>query len=204
MLRPGPITQQTQVSIHTTHRVIKRSNDGGQTHPLPQLPQYPHLHKRLLMKPLLIPYNLHRHHPALLMVHTPHHLPKTPLPQQIHHLIPIRQMVAHHDIVIAPLIIIPIVSGLRVLLGTRVPSTRKRADNLLRVLGPGEVNAILAVIHDLAPLEDIQPDMPIHQNPFGTNRRPRHRTQFQRLRLLCRGIDITPFLREPAHLVVGG
>ena len=93
----------------------KASHCGGfmMTHPLPKPPQNPHLHKRLLMKPLLIPNNLHRHHPPALMIHAPHHLPKTTLPQHIHHLIPIRQMVPQHDIVIPPLIIIPVIPRLR-------------------------------------------------------------------------------------------
>ena len=199
-----------------------------QTHPFPQPPQNPHLHQSLLMKPLLIPNNLHRHDASLLMIHTPHHLAKTALTQQIHHFIPIRQMISKHDVIIPALVVVAVIPLLLLLrlpttpifphVGDRrgsrpptIPRPQRRGapqtpDDLPRAPCARKKHAFPFILHHLAPLENIQPRAiePFVQVLFRGQRGAGSRARAQSLGFFGGGVDVAAFLGEVVHFGVGG
>lgn len=120
------------------------------------------------MKPLLVPDDLHCHDPSILMIHTPHDLPKAALPKHINDLVPIRQMIAKNDIVVASLVVVPEVIARRAARSTtgllvrsqrslrRTTRPVQTPDDLPRCFRARKEDAVLLVINNLASLEDIQ------------------------------------------------
>lgn len=60
---------------------------------------------RLMLKSLFIPDNLDRDKRLCLVIQALERLAETSAPEEAHHFIPVRQMVLHHHLIVAPLII---------------------------------------------------------------------------------------------------
>ena len=107
---------------------------------VPQVLQNLELHQRLVVKPLLVPYHLHRHRSSHLVVVTAHHLPEATLAELVDDLEPVREMVALAHDVVSPFVVVAVVIAPASLLALHL----LRAD-------PREVHA--RVLQDLRPLE---------------------------------------------------
>lgn len=100
------------------------------------------------MEPLFVANNLDGNQDTSLVIDASHHLPEASLSKHIDDLIPIREVVAWHNCVVATLIVVSEVGTIRLHI----------ANNLRGVLGAAEVDIL--VIYDLTPLVDVE-----HSNP---------------------------------------
>lgn len=88
------------------------SEANESTHPIAQTSQDTYFHKRLLMEPFLVANDLHSNNTAILVIHTSHNLSERSFAQYIDDLVPIGEVVAKHDIIVASLVIIAEVARL--------------------------------------------------------------------------------------------
>ena len=112
------------------------------THPFAKLLQNVHLHQCLLMETLLVADDLDGHKRSGLVIHATHNLTKAAFTQHINHLIPIRQMVAKHNVVVPSVVVVPVIvrgvvqnRRLLLALGTNAVHIRVVQDFFALILG---------------------------------------------------------------------
>lgn len=161
------------------------------------------------MESLLVADDLDSNNSTFFMVNASHDLAETALAQNVNDLIPIRQMIAHHNIVVAALIIVAEIVGASSVLASvlaRLRRSGERADDLPCVARAGEVDAFLLIIDDLAALEDIElasaHETPIVQDRFRGHGLASNGALLDLFGLTSSRIDILPFARQARHLVV--
>jgi hypothetical protein len=168
------------------------SSDGAdasaETYPFAQFLKDVDLDQSLLVESLLVANDLDSHKSAGLVVDTAHHLSEATLTEKVNNLISVCEVVAEDYIIIATVVIVSEVGGLRV----------KVTDMLLRVLGATEVD--LLIIDDLASLEDVQVD---HlQCLGGCDAFLGHSTLAQCVDITRRMLEVLAFGSELLHLFV--
>ena len=64
------------------------------------------------MEPLLVTNDLHSDQSSVFVINATDHLTKAALSEHIDYLVTVREVITHHDVVIASIIVVTIVAGL--------------------------------------------------------------------------------------------
>lgn len=91
------------LSVRRATQVEKRERS---TYPVLELFQDIDFNQRLLMKPLLVPDDLDSHQTPHLVVDAANNLAEAALAEEIDNLVPISEMVTHHDRIVAAFVIV--------------------------------------------------------------------------------------------------
>ena len=116
------------------------------TYPFFQLVQDVDLDERLLMESFLVPYDFDGAQAPKLVINASHYLSKAALSEYVDDLIPIRQVIAHDNVVVASLIIVSEIGR---------AGSRDVANVLLRRFGATEIDSLL-VVNNLPFLVDVE------------------------------------------------